>query len=181
MKINKHILIYVVIVVLSYFIFYDFFDKTTYQTPQKDILQLDTHLWEDNKIYAVDDSYNYLWLKESKKNIVDKKTNIKEQSKSDIYKKNKNTICSNDICFRFLAIVKKNGISYASFYSKVFPNNHIKLFAPNEKLYNNLFIKSILNNTLVLSEYNTTNQWEFLFFDVNANKYKPKDIDETHL
>jgi len=173
--INKRFVSYIIIAIVTYLVVYRFFDLKLFSVGQKDILKLNTHLIDDKlTLISYGQDYDDIWLKRAHKPH-------KQKTKGDIYIKKKNVICVDTQCFRLLAIVQKNGMNYATFYANSFPKNHIKLMEPNMNLNNKVFIKDITDNSLVLSEYNTTKQWKLFFFDVNATKYKPKDNNATYL
>jgi len=182
MKLNKQILLYIIVIVLSYLFFYKFFDKTSYDVSSRDILKLDASLWQEKlQVYTLSKWYDYIWFKQGFKETIVKQLKNDTKTKKYIYTKDTNVICVNTECFRFLAIVKKGNTEYATFYAESFPKNHIKLFKINSLLYSKLFIKDIKDDMVILSEFNTTQEWKFFFFDVNLTKYKPKDNNETHL
>ena len=116
---------------------------------------------------------------ETKQNQTENKQTI-SQDINHISKKG-SSICIDKECFRLLAIVKKDGIKYASFYAKSFPKNHIKMFADKTSLYKDVFIYDIDSDVITLYEKDTKKSWKFFLFDVNTTKYKPKDGNETYL
>jgi len=178
MKLNKQLLLYIVLSIVSYIVFYDFFDMKSYETSQKDIVQLNNKLWEDKtKLYVAHIDYNSLWIKEQKQN--DKKQKV-FKGKCHISKQG-SLICIDKECFNLLAIVKKNGINYATFYAESFPANHIEMFAKNTFLYKDIVIFDITNDSISLYKKDTQQSWKFFLFDVNISKYKPKDSNETYL
>jgi len=183
MKLSSKLGIYIALTLLMYLSVYKFFDKEDYISTKRDILKFDKDIFDKRMSkLTVNEYFNYLWL--------EKNNNILENNMNDLNKGKKGnlinikkpyTICINSNCFRLIAILKKNNIAYAAFYSKQFPKDHIKLFNESTQLYNNLIIKKVFDDSVVFSEYNTTQKWKIFLFDVNASKYKPKDSNETLL
>jgi len=157
-----------------------------YGNSQKNIMQKSIKLLNMTtiKIYKekfdTNRSLGYLWgIKDTSK---PKDTN---QTKSILSDNNatlhvtqeKNKICIAENCYRFLGIYYKKDRAFISFYSKVF-KKRLKDFKLHDTLDKTIYIQDI---KLFLADKNTTRIWKFQLFDVNATKYKPKDINETDI
>jgi hypothetical protein len=134
--------------------------------------------------FDVNRSFGYLWdIKDQEKKKSDSNTtqDIKETNSTELaVTQEKNKICVEKNCYRFLGFYYKAGIPFISFYSKVFPKG-LEDFKLHQILDNTIYIKDIKNTKLLLADKNSSREWQFQLFDVNVTKYKPKDSNETNI
>jgi len=167
------IITYIIVFIIIYFFTYSSNNYKISDITQKDILYLnEKSILDRKKLYDIPINYQKLWFDKN-----DTKIKVHKKIIKDIIKKN-NTICISKKCFDFLAIVNKNNKLYAVFYSNFFKATHIKLFLKNTNLYDKIYLKDVFQDYIIISEYNTTNEWKFLLFDINLSKYKPKGKNE---
>jgi len=162
---------------------YDFFPTREYATHEKDILQVDSKSFERfTKVFDTNRSFAYMWgIKEKVVTVKEQNSTKESDTNTTTYtiKKEKNKLCIDANCYRFLGMYHKKDKKYVVFYSKIVPNNHIIAISSKEVLQEPLYLKEIKQNHFTVAQNNTTNEWQFDIFDVNVTKYKPKDINET--
>ena len=178
MKNRKPLLLYLAVVLLTIFFAYDFYDDTQRTVTGRTIKELrsDTIKMYKEK-FDMNKAFGYLWgIKES----ADALTQDDSNTTNDILqvKKKGGALCIEKECYRLLGIYHKGKVPYVSFYSKKFKNG-LQDFTLNERLDKTIYIKGIKHAEVVIADENSSREWKFKFFDVNATKYKPKENNET--
>ena len=175
MKNKMAVMLYILIAFTVVFMAYDFHDITSREVSGRAIKQLDEGVIKAYKEqFDTKQPYSYLWgIKEAKKKVLKKQKTKKKSTILQVTQKG-SELCIGKECYRFLGIYNKNGVDYGSFYSKKFKKK-LRDFTEEQVLDKGLFVKEIRNNELVVAERNSTREWHFRIFDVNAAKYKPKD------
>lgn len=167
-----------------FFFAYDFFPTKKYATHEKDILQVDSKAFTKfTKDFDTNRSFAYMWGMKEKVVKVKELNNTKVSDTNTTtwkIKKEKNQLCIDANCYRFLGMYHKKGKNYVVFYSKNIPKNHIAAYKAKEMLQEPLYIKEIQRNHFSVAQTNTTKEWQFDIFDVNVTKYKPKDNNESN-
>jgi len=133
------------------------------------------------KQFDTNRSFGYIWgiANEKKKTEMVATKDEHKHKKHELHiTQDKSSICIEKSCYRLLGIYHKGKVAYISFYSKTFKKG-IKDFTLHEKLDKSLYIKSVKDTTLVIADKNSSKEWRFKLFDVNATKYRPKDTNET--
>ena len=181
MSSRKQILLVILVMSITFFLAYDFFPTKKYITHEKDIIQLESKAFKKfTQAFDTNRSFAYIWgIKEKtlqEQNTI--KTLDTNTTKWKI-KKEKNKLCINANCYRFLGMYHKQGKNYVVFYANKIPKNHIAALEAKQMLQKPLYIKEITHNHFTIAQSNTTKEWQFDIFDVNATKYKPKDTNET--
>ena len=163
---------FIIIVFLSYKTFNE--ERVSF-SKSKYIKELNTTLFlSHQKTFSMLKDFNYLWGVTTPKKVKKKK----KKKSTKIIQKN-NQICINKDCYRFLGLYYKKDKIYITFYSKKF-KKRIKDFSIGEELARPLYIDSYKNNRLYIKDQLNKKIWYFDFFNVNASKYKPKDINESN-
>ncbi len=149
-------------------------DKTI-KSLNTDIIKMYQEQFDTNR------SFGYLWgIKEPKQKSDTNATNSmkNENNATLLVTQEKSKICIAENCYRFLGFYYKAGVPYISFYSKKFKKG-LQDFSLHQTLDKTLYIKEIRDNRLFLADKNSSREWQFQLFDVNATKYKPKENNET--
>ena len=164
------------------FLAYNFYGQTKRTIADKAIKLLDNHtikMYQEH--FDTNQTFGYLWgLQEAKKMSDGNETvSVKDTNRTTLsVMQENNKICIADNCYRFLGIYYKAGVPYISFYSTNFKKG-LRDFTPEETLDKTLYIKAIKHNKLFIADKNSSREWQFQLFDVNATKYKPKENNET--
>lgn len=163
---------------------YNFYGQTKRAIADKTIKSLNTctiKMYKEK--FDLNQTFGYLWgIKEPKKESVAIVKVIHKDMNATILSvtKEKGKICIAKNCYRLLGIYYKAGIPYISFYSKKFKKG-LQDFSLHQTLDKTLYIKEIKHNRLFIADTNSSREWQFQLFDVNATKYKPKENNETTL
>ena len=131
--------------------------------------------------FDTNQTYGYLWGIQDLQQKSDVNETVERQDTNTsilAVTQEKGKICIAENCYRFLGFYYKAGVPYISFYSKKFKKG-LKDFTLKETLDKTLYIKEIKQNRLFIADTNTSREWQFQLFDVNATKYKPKENNET--
>ncbi|UCN00594.1 hypothetical protein LCX93_01375 [Sulfurimonas sp. SWIR-19] len=183
MPFKNQILFFLFTMTVIFLLAYDFFDKKNYRTHKKDILEVDAKPFEQfTKVFDTNRTFAYMWgIKEQVIQTKELNSTKEQESNTTNYTitKEKNRLCIDKNCYRFLGMYYKEGAKYVVFYGKTLPNNHIAAIGYKQTLQEPLYIKEIRHNHFTVAQNNTTKEWQFDIFDVNATKYKPKDTNET--
>lgn len=177
-------LLYGFIAFLVALVAYNFYGSSKRIIVGKTIKSLNTHtikMYQER--FDTNQTFGYLWgIKDLKKKIDTNKTIILKDINTTILPvtKEKSKICIANNCYRFLGFYYRAGVPYISFYSKKF-KKRLKEFSLHQTLFKSIYIKEIKQNKLFLADKNSTREWKFELFDVNATKYKPKENNETDL
>ena len=182
--INKFLLyFYIVVIVLVVFLSYNYYSNKKNTVNKKIILLYNDDIFKEyKKTFDLNQSFAYIWgLSEAKKKIINEDINKSiDINTSIVIKKNKSSLCVNKDCFRFLGLYNKKNDLFVSLYNKNFKSK-IKNFIKDENIAYTLYVKNIYKNTVIVADTNSSDEWNFKLFDVNATKYKPKDINESDL
>lgn len=175
-------LLYVFVCFMVVLLTYNFYAQTKRTITDKTIKPLSSHtikMYQEQ--FDTNQTFGYLWgIQEPKQKIDIKKTVSVKDTNTTILAvtQEKDKICIAENCYRFLGIYYKANVPYISFYSKKFKKG-LQDFSLHQTLDKTLYIKDIKHNRLFLADKNSTREWRFHLFDVNATKYKPKENNET--
>jgi len=179
MKNKLFVLLYLILLVVTLFLAYNFYDSQNSQVNEKAILSFDeSALLQYKEQFKERKKYAYIWgfkEKVKKKNIKKKKAKKKKVSKQLQVKQKGSSLCVKKDCFRFLGIFYKKDKAYISLYNKHFKHK-LQDFTKGEKIAYSLFVKDIAHHKVVIADKKSSRTWTFKLFDVNVKKYKPKDI-----
>jgi hypothetical protein len=177
--------VYIFVSLVVILLAYNWYGSTQRATASKSLKSLNT---KSIKMYQeefdTNRSFGYLWgiknaEKKSDVNITQAMKNQNDENSTELLvTQEKSKLCIDKKCYRFVGIYHKAGVAYISFYSKEFKKG-LQDFRLNQTLDKTLYIKKIKHNRLFLADKNSTREWQFHLFDVNATKYKPKDNNET--
>ena len=182
---NKFIFsIYLLFILITVFLAYNYYSKNNSYINEKTILSPNLKIFAKYKeSFDTNKSLGYIWgLKDevTKKVIVENnETNISKIGMLQVVKKD-SSICVKKDCFRFLGVFTKKDKPYISLYSKNFKHK-IDDFSVGNLISYSLYVKSVTHSKVTIEDKNSSREWSFQLFDVNATKYKPKDINETYL
>ena len=175
-------LLYAFVSLVVVFLAYNFYGQETRAITEKTIKPFKSHIIKTyQEKFTTNQTFGYLWgIKEAKrKNDVNETVCLKDTDTSMLsVTQEKGKLCIAKKCYRFLGFYHKAEVSYISFYSKNFKKG-LKEFTLNETLDATLYIKEIKHNRLFIADANSSREWQFQLFDVNATKYKPKENNET--
>jgi len=168
--------LYIIIIIIGFFVNYNFYQSNNIITDQKIIRTLDPTVFQMyKKQFDLNKSFGYIWnIKDS---ISKKETEQNTFQKIEVKQKN-HQICIRKKCYKFIAIYSKGKQYFITFYSKNFKKG-IKNFTESDEITDSIFVSKISKNKISLAEKNSARKWEFTLFDVNITKYRPKDINET--
>ena len=161
---------------------YNFYGKTKRTVTDRTIKTLNSQTIKMyQKQFNTNQAFGYLWgiqeLKE--KSDINKTVNQTDINTTILpVTQEKGKICIADNCYRFLGFYYKEGVPFISFYSKNFKKG-LQDFTLQQTLDKTLYIKEIKHNRLFIADTNSSREWQFQLFDVNATKYKPKENNET--
>ena len=161
---------------------YNFYTQTSRAIADKAIKPLNSQIIEMyQEQFDTNKTYGYLWGIEDlqKKSDTNQTVDFKDTNTSILTITQENgKICIAENCYRFLGFYYKAGAPFISFYSKNFKKG-LKEFTLHQTLDATLYIKEIKHNRLFIADTNSSREWQFQLFDVNATKYKPKENNET--
>jgi hypothetical protein len=115
--------------------------------------------------------------KKPKKKKVSKKKLGKEEPK---FLQKGRSICKGKKCSRLLGIFSKDDRRYASFYV---PNQRHPIVTVEENGtlpgMPTLYLQEAKEGRVTVAERNGTKRWSFGFFQVDAEKYRPKEVNAS--
>ncbi len=163
---------------------YNFYTDTKNNTKPRTLLEFDAaKLQTYMQSFDTNRSLNYIWgFKNEVKKVVKKQTDENNESNASkilLVVQKQQQICVEKNCFRLLGIYYKKQTPYVTLYNKDFTNN-MDSFTSMQKLVKTLHVGTITTDSVTFIDTNTSREWNFRLFDVNATKYKPKDTNETN-
>ncbi len=174
--------LYAFVVVIVVLLAYNFYGQSKRAIADKAIKPLNSRLIKMyQEKFDTNKNFGYLWnIQEVKKQSDVNETVHSKEANTTMFSvmQENHTICIAKKCYRFLGIYYKAGVPYISFYSQNFKKG-LQDFTLQETLDKTLYIKAIKHNRLFIADKNSSREWQFQLFDVNATKYKPKENNET--
>ncbi|MEA2019444.1 MAG: hypothetical protein U9N59_13480 [Campylobacterota bacterium] len=129
----------------------------------------DTVLNDYQKIYNETRDLNAYWG-------IDKKYEYKEGKKYLLVtkEKDKNILCINKSCFRLISIYKSKNDRVVVLYNKDLKPK-IKDYIIENELKNGIIVSDINTTSVQFVDKNSSRKWRFKMFEVDEQKYKPKE------
>ncbi len=178
MQLNKKTLtISIVLILAVFFMEYDTTDTDTNKRPPKTVQALSDNIFEMfHKIYDTNNTSSIYWgFKKTKTKQEEQNTTKSNQKTFNVTKKkNENLLCIEESCYRLLGIYSKSENSYITLYNKKLKNK-INSYKEKETLEKSIIVATINTHDVLFADTNTSRQWKFEIFDVNATAYKPKE------
>ena len=175
-------LLYASVALVIVLLAYNFYGQATRAITEKTIKPFKSRTIKTyQEEFTTNQTFGYLWgIQEAKKKSdVNETVSLKDANTTTLsVTQEKSKICIAGNCYRFLGFYHKAGVPYISFYSKNFKKG-LQDFTLHQTLDKTLYIKEIKHNRLFIADTNSSREWQFQLFDVNATKYKPKENNET--